>query len=175
MAMTDRAPEVSWQPPPEEEGPSPGIPFASLGARLVAYIVDGIILSVVFIVAFFILSFALVAGSGVDVSDPENPRISPAAIGGLTLFMLLFIIVTIAYFPFFWARGGQTPGMKPFGIRVVRDRDGGPVTAGQAILRLIGMWVAAAVFYIGFIWVFIDSRRRGWHDLVAGTVVVQKP
>lgn len=26
---------------------------------------------------------------------------------------------------------------------------------------------------IGYIWIFIDKRRRGWHDLIAGTVVVK--
>jgi uncharacterized RDD family membrane protein YckC len=33
--------------------------------------------------------------------------------------------------------------------------------------------VNSLVFYLGFIWIFIDSRRRGWHDLIAGTVVVE--
>ena len=63
--------------------------------------------------------------------------------------------------------------MKMMGIRVVRDRDGGPVTGGQAILRLIGYWVSGFVFYLGYIWIFIDKRKRGWHDLIAGTVVVE--
>ena len=33
---------------------------------------------------------------------------------------------------------------------------------------------SAAVVYLGFAWVFIDARRRGWHDLIAGTVVIEK-
>jgi uncharacterized RDD family membrane protein YckC len=44
---------------------------------------------------------------------------------------------------------------------------------GSAILRLIGYWVSGAVFYIGFIWIFVDKRRRGWMDLIASTVVVK--
>ena len=59
------------------------------------------------------------------------------------------------------------------GLRVVMDKDGGPVTLGPAVLRLIGYWIDSLVFYLGFIWILIDSRRRGWHDLIAGTVVVQ--
>ena len=62
--------------------------------------------------------------------------------------------------------------MKITGIRVVRDRDGGQVGWGAAIVRLIGYWVSGAVFYLGFIWILIDGRRRGWHDLLAGTVVI---
>jgi uncharacterized RDD family membrane protein YckC len=30
------------------------------------------------------------------------------------------------------------------------------------------------VFYLGFLWVFVDGRRRGWHDLIAGTVVIKR-
>ena len=62
-----------------------------------------------------------------------------------------------------------------FGLFVVRDVDGGPISGGQALLRLVGYWVSGLVFYLGFIWVFVDKRRRGWHDLIAGTVVVQRP
>jgi uncharacterized RDD family membrane protein YckC len=65
--------------------------------------------------------------------------------------------------------------MRPFGLRVVRDADGSRIGWGTALLRLIGLWVAAAVFYLGFIWIFIDKRRRGWQDLIAGTVVVKQP
>src|SRR6185437_4436871 len=80
---------------------------------------------------------------------------------------LLIIAVAILYFPYFWVHGGQTPGMTLMKIKVVRDDDGGPITWGPAILRWIGFWVSTAVFYIGFIWIFIDKRRRGWMDLLA--------
>ena len=62
--------------------------------------------------------------------------------------------------------------MRATGIRVVRDRDGGQVDGGAAILRLIGFWISGSVFYLGYIWVLIDVRRRGWHDLLAGTCVI---
>ena len=57
---------------------------------------------------------------------------------------------------------------------VVRDSDGGKISGAQAFVRMLGMWVSAAVFYIGYIWIFIDARRRGWHDLIAGTVVIER-
>ncbi len=82
-------------------------------------------------------------------------------------------LITVLYFPYFWSHGGQTPGMRLFHIRVVRDADGGPIGWGAALLRLIGYWVSAMVVYIGFLWVFVDKRRRGWFDLIAGTVVIE--
>ncbi len=65
--------------------------------------------------------------------------------------------------------------MRPFDLRVVRDSDGGAIGWGTALLRLVGLVIAGAVFYLGYIWIFIDKRRRGWQDLIAGTIVVKQP
>jgi len=132
--------------------------FASPGSRLVAYILDIVIqfLAVVLLGVLAIVLSALFFLLGVI----------PA---------LAIIVVSVGYFPFFWARDGQTPGMNAMKIKVVRDADGGPITPGSAILRLIGLWIGLAVFYIGVIWIFVDKRKRGWQDLIGGTVVVDVP
>jgi uncharacterized RDD family membrane protein YckC len=145
-----------WQAPDLEPGPAPGVAFANAGSRLVAYIVDVIIVG--------ILDLVLAAVAALLIIVLPILSLLPLAAA---------FVIPFAYFPYYWARSGQTPGMKTMGIRVVRDRDGGPVTSGQAILRLIGYWVSAFVFYVGFVWIFIDKRKRGWHDLIAGTVVVE--
>lgn len=149
---------VTWQAPEPEGGPAPGIEFASPGARLVAYIVDVLISGVL------VIPLILVTGIALAIFFPIGLLIG--AVGSIALFL---------YFPYFWQRSGQTPGMKLMQIKVVRDADGGPIGWGPAILRLIGYFVSNAVFYIGFIWIFVDKRKRGWHDLIAGTVVVQAP
>jgi uncharacterized RDD family membrane protein YckC len=146
---------TAWQAPEPVGGPAPGIEFASPGARLVAYIVDILVIGAVcftFSIVGFLIGFLL----------PILWVVAAAVV----------IIVPLAYFPWYWSRGGQTLGMKLMRIKVVRDADGGPVSVGQAILRLIGFWVSTLVFYIGFIWIFIDSRRRGWPDLLGGTIVI---
>jgi uncharacterized RDD family membrane protein YckC len=160
-------PPVAWQTPPEEAGPAPGVRFAGHGPRLVAYIVDGIIIGLIIGVLSLVL-VAILAGAIASESGG-------AAIGGVLLYVALIFLVSVAYFPWFWTRGGQTPGMRLFRLRVVRDADGGPVSGTAAALRLLGYWVNGAVFYIGFIWIFVDKRRRGWHDLIAGTVVIEQP
>jgi uncharacterized RDD family membrane protein YckC len=158
----------AWQPPAEEfVGPAPGIRFAGHGPRLLAYIVDTIVLF-----AIFMGCFAILGGVALGAARVESFGL---AAGGAALGFLLIFIVAIGYFPFFWWRGGQTPGMRLFGLRVVRDRDGGPLSGGQAALRLLGFWVNSVAFYIGFAWVLIDQRRRGWHDLIAQTVVIEVP
>ncbi len=168
-------PIVYWEAPKDEAGPAPGVKFAGHGARLVAYILDSLIIGAIYIVIFFVAAALLIGGA--RASDFENgvrPGLVAGAIGLFGLFFLLTFILVFAYFPFFWARSGQTPGMRPFGLYIVRDSDGGKISTGQAILRLIGIWVSAIPFYLGFIWIFIDARRRGWHDLIAGTVVIER-
>jgi uncharacterized RDD family membrane protein YckC len=162
-------PPVSWQSPPEPAGPAPGVQWAGSGERLVAYIIDGFVLAVVVAVLSMLYVGTLLVGYR------TGEGLGAGAISGAVLWFLVAFVVSIGYFPYFWARGGQTPGMRVFGIRVVRDRDGGPVTGWIAILRLLGYWVSALVFYVGYIWILFDARRRGWHDLIAGTVVIKDP
>ena len=82
----------------------------------------------------------------------------------------------LGYFPFFWSRG-QTPGQRICGLRLVRERDGMPIDAGMAILRFVVVIgeVILSVFLIGilaFIWPAFESRKRAWHDIAAGTVLI---
>jgi uncharacterized RDD family membrane protein YckC len=171
------APAPAWQVPAEPAGPAPGVQFAGHGARLGAYILDGIIVGFA-TTALVLIMMVLLFGS-LDFTVDANGEIifgdTGAAAASAGLFVLgTFVITLLAllYFPFFWARGGATPGMKVAGIRVVRDRDGSRIGWGTALLRMIGWWVSSAVFYLGFVWILIDSRRRGWHDLIAGTCVI---
>jgi uncharacterized RDD family membrane protein YckC len=160
-------PTPTWQAPPEPAGPFPGVKFADHGKRLVSYILDVIIVAVLTTVVAIGLGIlvGVFAVAGMDWL---------AVLSGITLLIAVFLI-SLAYWPYFWIHGGVTPGMRAVGgIRVVMDKDGGPVTLGPAILRLIGYWIDTLIFYLGFIWILIDSRRRGWHDLIAGTVVIQE-
>jgi uncharacterized RDD family membrane protein YckC len=165
-------PIVSWEAPAEEVGPAPGIKFAPHGGRFLAYILDALIVTAVLIVLGIALSilFVGVAATG----GRGNPASVGVGVLGGFAFILVLLVVTFGYFPYFWAKSGQTPGMRPFNLYVVRDSDGGKISGAQAFVRLLGMWVSAAVFYLGYVWIFIDARRRGWHDLIAGTVVIEK-
>jgi uncharacterized RDD family membrane protein YckC len=145
---TPPTPPPPWAHPPEPPGPAPGLVFGGAGERLVAYIVDYLLIIGITIVC--ILTFFLI----------------------VTIFIA--IGVWFVYFPYFWKTRGQTPGLRLFNMYVVRDADGGAISWGQAILRFIGYWIDGLVFYLGFIWIFIDSRKRCWHDLIAGTVVVKR-
>lgn len=171
--MTDRSqPAVPWDVPVEPAGPAPGIDFAPHGPRLLANIIDSLLLTLVFIGWF------LVAVIGVDGIGGAFSRTwltdNPIAVFAAVAWVLVLLIVYVMYFPFCWAHGGQTLGMRPFRLWVVRDADGGPLTWKHATLRALGFYLVSGTFYLGFVWVFIDKRRRAWHDLIAGTVVIRR-
>jgi uncharacterized RDD family membrane protein YckC len=157
-------PSSGWQGTPEV-GPAPGVRFGGYGARLVGYIVDLIIQGIVFTLVSIIL-----LAIGVGAVNTDSGAVAGASV---ISWIVLGFLITVLYFPYFWVNGGATPGMRLFHIRVVRDSDGGPVGWGSAFLRLIGYWISSMIFYIGFLWVFVDRRRRGWFDLFGGTVVIE--
>lgn len=152
-------PPAAWASPEPTPGPAPGYEFGGAGERLVAYIVDSLIVTVLFIAVLAVgLLVAVVAW--------------PLAI---ILWIVGGLAIWLGYFPYFWVKTGATPGLRIFGLTVVRDRDGGPVELGAALLRLLGLYVIdGLVFYLGFVWIFVDKRKRCWHDLLAGTVVVKR-
>jgi uncharacterized RDD family membrane protein YckC len=160
-------PDVRWEVPAPTAGPAPGLEFAPHGPRLVAYLVDTLLISAligVFWAPLLILVPTLESAA----------RVAPATAVVLVAFATIGIVVALLYFPFFWAGWGQTPGMRPFSLHVVRDSDGARFGWKTALLRLLGLYVASSVFYLGFIWIFVDRRRRGFQDLIAGTIVVRR-
>jgi len=79
-------------------------------------------------------------------------------------------LTVAAYFVTFWSTVGQTPAMRMMDIRVATP-DGGPPGIGRSIVRLIGLVLAIIPLCAGFLPVLVDDRRRGIHDMLAGTVV----
>lgn len=85
----------------------------------------------------------------------------------------LFMVLGGVYFVGCTARWGQTAGKLLLGLRVVRA-DGGPVGGGQALFReTLGRLAAGFLLGLGYLWVLADPQGQGWHDKLAGTVVVR--
>lgn len=66
---------------------------------------------------------------------------------------------------------GRTPGKAVLGLRVV-CRDGSPISAGRAFVRVLTFPLAFLLFGLGFIGILVDRERRGLYDFIAGTTVV---
>jgi uncharacterized RDD family membrane protein YckC len=73
----------------------------------------------------------------------------------------------------FWFYKSATPGKMALKLTIVDARTGRKPTLGQFVIRYLGYYVAAIPLLLGLIWVGIDKRKQGWHDKIAGTVVIR--
>jgi uncharacterized RDD family membrane protein YckC len=73
----------------------------------------------------------------------------------------------------FWLYKQATPGKMVFSAKVVDARTGKALTVGQSIVRYLGYFVSTIPFGLGLIWVAFDPKKQGWHDKLAGTVVIR--
>jgi uncharacterized RDD family membrane protein YckC len=128
------------------EKPKRTVPLeqADLGTRLIALIIDNIIL--VFI-------------GGILVRGELGWGLS-------------FILGAAYQWYFLTQQNGQTIGKKLMNIRVVKA-NGAPLTAADAILRYAGYYLNSIIFGIGWIWAAFDADKQGWHDKLASTYVVR--
>jgi uncharacterized RDD family membrane protein YckC len=66
-----------------------------------------------------------------------------------------------------------TPGKMAISARVVDASTGNTLSVGQSVGRYLAYFVSILPLGIGLLWVAFDSRKQGWHDKLAGTVVVR--
>jgi uncharacterized RDD family membrane protein YckC len=84
------------------------------------------------------------------------------------------LLVLAAYGAVMWKLRGTTVGGIICNLRVARI-DGRPINWETAVLRALGCFLSLVVAGLGFFWIAFDRERQGWHDKIAGTVVVLVP
>jgi len=128
--------------------------------RTAAYLLDAFLLSLVG--GAFPYLFLPTASS--------NTISTTVAGGGIATSLL----VSLVYFVLFWSSigAGRTLGMRIFRLRVVSE-GGRQLELRDAFVRWIGLWISFLAGFIGVLWVAGDSRKQGWHDKMAHTLVVR--
>jgi uncharacterized RDD family membrane protein YckC len=143
---------------PEPE-PEP-VSYSGLVTRTIAFAIDAAVINLAGLAVG--VAVALVFSILPDGSDTQAIVI---ALGGVA-----FLLWSALYFAWFWTTTGQTPGNRAMRIRVQRV-DGEALRARHALARLTGMVIGLPLF-AGYIPILVTDRRRGLHDAMAGTVVV---
>ena len=159
MAATGRAAQA-----PNQTAAFP--PYASLQLRIVAAILDAIVL-----VSFFML---FVAAGGLQTllrSDGDPPESAFYIWAG---FIVAFIPAGLLYFTLLWSRRGQTVGMMAVHINVTR-RDGGRLSFGRALLRTLAWPLSVLPLGLGLVTILMDEEHRALHDHLADTTVLELP
>jgi uncharacterized RDD family membrane protein YckC len=137
-------------------------PIAQLERRFVAFAVDRLL-------AWGVLA-AVGVGTAVLVSDDVWTVVGAVAGAMVLVWLVLAIVLGVS---------GTSPGKAMTGLRVVHHGTGTPIGVGPALLRSFVLGASGLpTFGIGvatLAWTAVEDRgrqRRGWHDHLSHTVVV---
>ena len=86
-------------------------------------------------------------------------------------FIISYVMPFVATI-LFWMYKSATPGKMVVKAIIVDAKTGNAPTIKQSIIRYFGYIVSMIPLCLGFIWVCWDSKKQGWHDKMAGTVVI---
>ncbi|HSC03001.1 MAG TPA: RDD family protein [Solirubrobacteraceae bacterium] len=143
-------------PPPVEPR------YVGLATRAISFALDAAVINLVAIVTALGASLILSL-----LHLPSSLNTFLTALAGAT-----YILWSVGYFVVFWSTTGQTPGARLMQIRVLTY--GGTVPKPHtALVRCAGTLLAALPLFAGFVPILFDSRRRGFQDHLARTVVVE--
>ncbi|CAN5455049.1 hypothetical protein BH23CHL8_BH23CHL8_10870 [soil metagenome] len=190
-------PPPSWTQSLTSTAPVPGpagLFYADVPNRIIAYIIDVIVLAVI----GFVVALVLGGIFGGIMTTTEG------AIDGATsdLNLFAFIVVAIgnlaisfAYFGYSWTTLRATPGMKLLGLQIGDERDGRSIDWNQALTRwlVLGIpsilasfasYVSSGLGFIlslvGLIWLIVllysiakSPTKQGIHDRYARTIMVK--
>ena len=148
-------------PPPVWDAQATGTGFAGYGGfwiRLVAYIIDAIILGGVGAILGTIFGLSLMS-TDIEHYDP-------------TINIISFVIGWLYFALFESSERGATPGKMVMGLRVVTG-DGKRLSFLNATGRYFAKIVSAIILGIGFIMIGFTQYKRGLHDMMANTLVIK--
>jgi uncharacterized RDD family membrane protein YckC len=132
------------------------------GRRILATIVDAILLGIVF---------------GVLTIPFGSSSVEGAAVSGSlgTLGTLLYLVIAFAYYAFLEGTRGQTVGKMLLGIKVVREGSGEVPGFGPAAIRTVLRIIDGLFAYlVAFITVLVSGKNQRLGDMAANTLVVRK-
>ncbi len=154
--------------------------LASSGKRFGAYCLDKIvpfILTCVILAVIAKLGSLTNAGSMYGYGYGYGYNFGGSAVGALGTIASVFVVIAIALayvvVQIFFYTKSKTIGKAILGLQVISSVDGQPVGVFKMILR---EWFAkkasGSVLLLGYIWILIDDKKRGWHDKIMDTYVV---
>ncbi len=108
------------------------------------------------------------------VSVPVVALLDDAIPSGNAFYQGAMVTVAGVFFVYFWARGGQTLGMRAWRLRLVNAAGTAPTTT-EALWRFCCAWIAFLPLGAGFWWSLVDRDKLTWHDRWSQTRLLVLP
>jgi uncharacterized RDD family membrane protein YckC len=163
-----------------EAGPAPGVAYADLVTRIIAFVIDAVILFFVnFVVGIIFIAIGVALGSGLGLIF--------GLLGGL-----VSAVISAVYFIYGWTRMRASLGQKLLNLETVSAADGSTLTQDQGIRRwiflyglyalgniipIVGLLILLVAIGYALYLVYTTSqspKRQGFHDVQANTVVIKR-
>lgn len=145
--------------------------YGNFGRRLVAKIIDGLILGVASTAVNVLLGLALYG-----TANYFRPDVSRLTLPTIFLFQglsfLAGLMIGLSYAVFFIRRYNATPGKMALGLKLIRP-DGSPLSVGRIVGRHFAEWISGMILLIGYIMAGFDDERRALHDRICDTRVIK--
>lgn len=140
------------------------IPKAGFWVRLVAAVIDMIIVFTLQFLLGALLAFAGLSSLGFNADSAGTIAV---------LVQIFSYALSFAYYIVFTGYCGQTPGKMAVRIKVIR-RDGNAISFGRAAFREVpAKFISGIIFGIGYLMVAFDDQKQGLHDRMARTYVIK--
>jgi uncharacterized RDD family membrane protein YckC len=138
------------------------VEYAGFWVRLGASLIDTVLIMAITIPL-------VVSIYGWDYFDPE---LNSGMFAGPADFLITWVLPFVAVI-WFWRAKQATPGKLALRLRIVDAASGQTLSTGQSVGRYFAYLVSTLPLFLGFVWVAFDRRKQGWHDKLAGSVVVR--
>ncbi len=144
--------------------------YVGFWARFLSFVVDSI---------WAMILIALIVGVGlsapeIDLKEATDPDRAVGVLLQLLPRLGLDLLLIGVAFVLFWMFRSATPGKMLVSAVIVDAKTLGKPSTGQLIGRYLAYYVSTLPLCLGFLWVAFDKRKQGWHDKIAGTLVIKK-
>ncbi|MBI4882886.1 MAG: RDD family protein [Actinobacteria bacterium] len=173
--MPPPPPPSSVPPGYQAYAPGQAMNYASWGARVGGYILNGLA-GVLFGLPAMISFFAGPREYKECTIDGEAGLCKLPTSSGWAIFAVLAAVGAITYYVMYCKAVGSTGqfwGHRGAGVRIVDATTGGPIGAGRAFGRQLAHFIDAMPCYLGFLWPLWDAKKQTFADKIVGTVSIR--
>ena len=147
--------------------------YVGFWARFLAMLIDSVWLTLI-LIPVVLLFFGQDFMDGMMMTPESSAEMAASTGAGVAGSLLVQLLLPALLVVAFWVYKSATPGKMVVSAEIVDEKSLGKPSTGQLIVRYIGYYISSFILGLGFLWVAFDKRKQGWHDKIAGTLVIKK-
>jgi uncharacterized RDD family membrane protein YckC/ribosomal protein L40E len=175
QAAAPASPQPAAYSQPVVYAPAQASPYAGFWIRVLAYILDRIVVGIAAAPFYFVLVLPNALRIMQEAERDRQPShdLIIAMIGSVATFVCIVFVSYWLYEALLTSSTWQgTVGKRVLRLKVT-DEMGNRISFGRSTGRFFAKILSHLILWIGFIMVAFTDRKRGLHDIIAGTLVTK--